>query len=109
MATIAQSYILTGTTRFFFPFPVRFEGHIQLSVEGAGTVDPENFSVEGAGPAAVSVTVVWPDAPANLGLLTISRIVPVQRVSDFTDDQAITAAKLNAEFTNIYQILEQMQ
>lgn len=108
MATIAQSYILTGTTRFYFPFPVRFPGHIQLTVEGGGTVDPEDYTVEGAGPAAVAVTVVWPNAPADQGLLTIARIVPVQRVTDFENDQAVTAAKLNAEFDNIYQILEQM-
>lgn len=108
MATIAQSYILNGQTTFFFPFAVRFEGHITLSIEGAGTVDPSDYTVIGAGPAATGVEVSYPMAPADGTLLTISRVVPIQRVAgDFADDERITAAKLNDEFNNIYQILEQ--
>lgn len=106
MATIAQSYILQGQTTFFFPFAVRFAGHITLSIEGAGTVDPSDYEVLGVGPAATGVEVFYPTAPADGSLLTISRVVPVQRVTDFQDDQRITAADLNAEFDNIIQIIE---
>lgn len=108
MATIAQSYILNGQTTFFFPFAVRFKAHIDLEIEGAGTVDPSDYTVLGAGPAATGVEVSYPDAPADGSLLTIQRVVPIQRVAgDFPDDERITAAKLNDEFNNIYQILEQ--
>lgn len=107
MATIAQSYILNGQTTFFFPFTVRFAGHITVAIDGAGTVDPGDYTVTGAGPAATGVEVFYPNAPADGSLLTIQRVVPVQRVTDFQDDQRITAADLNAEFDNIYQILEQ--
>lgn len=106
MSTVSQSFVLTGRTEFFFPYPVRFEGHISLSIEGSGTVNPADYSVTGASPSATGVTVVYPTAPADGQLLTISRVIPPQRVVTFTDDTEITAAKLNAEFDNIYQILE---
>lgn len=105
MSTVAQSFVLTGRTEFFFPYPVRFDTHITLSIEGAGTVDPADYTVIGAGPSAVSCTVRYPNAPADGQLLTIARVTPAQRISEFADDEEITAAKLNAEFDNIYQIL----
>lgn len=108
MATIAQSYVLNGQRTFFFPYPTRFSGHITLSVEGAGVVDTAEYTVTGAGPAATSVSVNWPNAPADGSILTIARVVPVDRVTDFKDDQPILPRDLNAEFDNIYQILEQM-
>jgi len=105
MSTVAQSFVLTGRTDFFFPFPVRFETHITLSIDGSGTVNPADYSVIGANPSATSVVVRYPTAPADGQLLTISRVIPVQRVAILDDDTEITAAKLNAEFDNIYQIL----
>lgn len=103
-STVSQSFVLTGRTEFFFPFPVRFEGHIKLTIEGAGEVNPADYSVTGAGPSATGVTVTYPDAPADGELLTISRVIPIQRVTFFTDDAEITADALNAEFDNLYQI-----
>lgn len=108
MATIAQSYRLVGPKEFFFPFSVRVAGHIQVQVEGLGTVSPNDYTVEGASPASRGVTVRWPNAPADGSTLTILRVVPVERVTDFKDDRPIRADDLNAEFNNIYQILEQM-
>lgn len=106
MSTVAQSYVLTGRTEFFFPYPVRFQTHVTLSIEGGGVVDPADYDVIGAGPSATSVTVRYPNAPADGQLLTVSRLIPVQRVSEFPDDSEITAAALNAEFDNIYQLIE---
>jgi len=106
MSTVAQSYVLTGRTEFFFPFPVRFATHITLQIEGGTTVNPADYSVTGASPSANGVTVIYPNAPADGQLLTISRVVPVKRLNDFADDEEITAAKLNSEFDNAYQALE---
>jgi len=105
MSTVAQSYVLTGRTTFFFPFPVRFATHITLQIEGGTTVNPADYSVTGASPSATGVTVTYPSAPADGQLLTISRIVPAKRLVTFTSDAEITAANLNAEFDNFYQIL----
>jgi hypothetical protein len=79
MSTVAQSFVLTGRTEFFFPYPVRFDTHVVLSIEGAGTVDPADYTVIGAGPSAVSCTVRYPNAPADGQLLTIARVIPAQR------------------------------
>jgi len=106
MSTVAQSYVLTGRTTFFFPFPVRFATHITLQIEGGTTVNAADYTVEGAGPSATGAVVTYPNAPADGQLLTISRVIPVERVTTFTADAEITAAKLNAEIDNIYQIIE---
>lgn len=108
MSNTSQSYVLTGRTEFFFPFPVRFPGHITVQIEGGGTVNPSDYTVEGAGPSATGATVIYPNAPADGQLLTISRIIPVKRVTTFTADAEITAAKLNAEIDNLYQIYEDL-
>jgi len=108
MSTVAQSYVLTGRTQFPFPFPVRFSGQVTLTLEGGATVNPADYTVEGAGPGAVSVTVSYPTAPADGQLLTISRLTPPRRVTTFTSDREITAAALNAEFDNLYQIYAEL-
>lgn len=108
MSTVSQSYVLTGRTEFFFPFPVRFDTHITLSIDGGGTVDPADYSVIGAGPSATGVTIKYPNAPADGQLLTASRLLPTTRGTRFTADSKITADALNDELDKIYQIIEQL-
>lgn len=106
MASIVQQYVLDGTKQFFFPFPVRVPGNIKLEVEGAGEVPNDQYEVEGIGPASTAVTVRWRNAPSDGSVLRIYREVAVMRVTDFRSDRPITADDLNAEFDNIYRIMQ---
>lgn len=106
MASIVQQYVLDGAKQFFFPYPVRVPGHIRLNVEGGGDVPEDQYEVEGIGPASTSVTIRWRTAPSDGSALRIYREVAMQRVTDFKADRPITADELNAEFDNIYRILE---
>lgn len=107
MSTVSQSYVLTGRTEFFFPFTVRFDTHITLSIDGA-TVNPADYTVIGAGPSATGVTIKYPNAPADGQLLTASRILPTTRQTRFTSDAKITADALNAELDTLYELYAQL-
>lgn len=102
----SQTYTLTGVTDFMFPFNVRFKSELTLATLPGGIVPPQAYEVIGAGPNSTFVVVRWPDAPAGgFQQLVISRTVPVQRVTEYVNDEAVTAEALNDEVDNIYRLL----
>ena len=104
-----QDYVLDGSRQFVFPFPVADATDMRLQLFPGTTVPQEDYTVTGAGPASQGVTITWPDAPTDPDVvLTISRQTPPERVSDFPNNQAVSARALNAEFDTIYQILDEL-
>lgn len=105
MAT-SKSYNLNGPTEFPFPYPVRTADDLVLNLSLGGTVPPSSYEVVGTGANSIGVTVRYPSAPTDgTQSLTVSRITPIEAVSDFTSDQAVTARALNDEIENIYRAI----
>ena len=104
-----QEYVLDGNRQFIFPFPVRDASDLRLQVSPGTAVPQEDYKVTGAGPASQGVTVQWSGAPTNPELiLTIIRETPPDRVTDFPNNQAVSARALNAEFDNVYAALQDL-
>lgn len=102
----SQNYVLDGQRRFVFPFPVQDPSDLRLQLFPGDIVSPDDYVVTGAGPGSQGVTVEWPSAPTNEDItLGIFRETPAERVTDFPNNQAVSARALNAEFDNIYQAI----
>lgn len=100
-------YDFTGAKEFPFPHPVRVPSQITVEVRPGGVVPPTEYDVIGYGPRATGVTIRWPGAPgaSSTAQLIISRYVEPERVTEFSDDEGVTAGALNAEFDNAYRAL----
>jgi len=106
MAT-EQTYVLDGPTEFFFPFPVRTDGQVVVSLIPGGVLPQSEYTVIGASATANGVTIRYPNAPRDGSVeLSVVRRTEPNRVSTFLDDLSITATGLNAEFDNILQIVQ---
>ena len=101
-----QDYALDGSRQFVFPFAVQDASDLRLQLFPGTAVPQEDYTVTGAGPASQGVTVTWPDAPTEPETtLAIIRDTPPARVTDFPNNQAVSARALNAEFDNVYQVI----
>ncbi len=101
-----QDYVLDGSRQFVFPFAVQDASDLRLQLFPGTAVPQEDYTVTGAGPASQGVTVTWPDAPTEPEVtLAIIRETPPVRVTDFPNNQAVSARALNAEFDNVYQVI----
>ena len=101
-----QDYALDGSRQFVFPFAVQDASDLRLQLFPGTVVPQEDYTVTGAGPASQGVTVTWPDAPTEPEItLAIIRETPPERVTDFPNNQAVSARALNAEFDNVYQVI----
>ena len=103
----SQTYTLDGPREFSFPFPVRRPEQITVEVDPGGVVPPSQYQVIGASPFATGVTIRWTGAPVDgESSLIISRVTEPDRLSEFEQDVRVTARGLNAEFDNVYQVLQ---
>lgn len=104
-----ETYSLNGPKDFYFPHPVRYPAQITVEVIPGGILPSSQYQVIGYGPTATGVTVRYPSAPTDgTQELAISRQTEPERVSEFEDDVGATAAALNAEFDNLYQVLQDL-
>lgn len=105
-----QEYNLNGPKSFYFPYPVRYPSQLTVEVLPGGVLPASAYQVIGYGPTSTGVTIYYPTAPTNgTSTLRVSRIIPPERITVFTEDRGATAAALNAEFDNIYGSLQDYQ
>jgi hypothetical protein len=106
---MSEIYILNGPIDFYFPHPVRYPAQLVVEIRPGGILPSSQYQVIGYGPTATGVTVRYPSAPTDAAHeLVISRHTEPERVTIFEDDAGATAAALNAEFDNIYQVLQDL-
>ncbi|MBI1206777.1 MAG: hypothetical protein GC191_05750 [Azospirillum sp.] len=99
-------YIGTGSqTEFTYPFPI-FET-ADLEVYLGAALQATGFAVDGAG-ATAGGSVFFATAPANGTTVTLTRRVPIERVSDFLESGPLPASSLNAEFDRLTACLQQV-
>ena len=102
-----EFYVLDGPTDFYFPHPVRYPNQVTVEVAPGGVVPPSEYEIIGYGATATGVTIRYPGAPVGKDKnLIISRRTEPERISYFEDDVGAPASALNAEFDNMYQLIQ---
>lgn len=99
-------YVGDGVQKqFVYPFPI-FE-IMDLEVYLDSTKQETGFTVNGAGLSEGGV-VVFDMAPANNVIVTLRRILVIERTSDFQEGGAFRAIVVNKEFDRLIAIQQQV-
>jgi hypothetical protein len=100
-------YISDGVQALFvFPFPVFDAENLQVFVEEVLKVG--TYTIAGVG-ASQGGSILFIDAPANGVRITLRRLLPVQRITDFQEGGDFRAASLNDELDYQTAALQQVQ
>lgn len=92
-------------TSFTYPFPIFNPSHLRISINGA--VQSSQYSVLGAG-NTTGGSVVFDNAPLSGAVVTLERVIPLQRVSDFIEGGELSANALNNEFDYLTMATQQL-
>ncbi|WP_337997153.1 phage baseplate protein [Oleispirillum naphthae] len=95
-----------AVTDFTFPFPVFADG--DLLVYLGDTLQTSGYTVSGAGESAGG-TAVFAAAPAAGTVVTLTRMVPEERTTDFQEGGAFRATVINEELDRIVCMVQQLR
>lgn len=104
-----QQYIATlNQTVFPYPFPITQDADLVVVINGVTQVTDSTYSVSGVGnPTGGNVT-------RNVGstagdIVTLFRDIDIKRLTQIGQNSGFSSTAFNAEFNNIYLIMQQLQ
>ncbi|MCC6598431.1 MAG: hypothetical protein IT559_06545 [Alphaproteobacteria bacterium] len=99
-------YVANGTQSVFvYPFPIFASEDMAVYKNGAKTLS--GFDITGAGNTAGG-SVTFDTAPAEGVIITLSRELPIERMTDYLEGGEFSAASINAELDYIIASLQQV-
>ena len=99
-------YVVNGTqTIFTYPFPIFASEDLKVYLDGA--LQASGYTVNGAGNTSGG-SVTFDTAPAMDTILTLTRELPIERVSDFLEGGGFSAQSINTELDYIIAALQQV-
>ena len=99
-------YTADGATKdFSYDFPIFASEDLAVYLDGAKQAS--GFSVSGAGQTEGG-TVTFDSAPANGVTVTLERLMPIERMSDFIEGGDFSAAALNTELDFLTAAVQQV-
>lgn len=108
-ATPYIQYIATnGQTVFPYPFPITQDSDLMVVVNGVTLQTDAGYTLSGQG-NATGGNVTFTLGQAANAIITIFRDITIERVTQFAQNSGFSSAAFNAEYNNIYLILQQLQ
>ncbi len=99
-------YVANGTqTAFTFPFPIFASEDLEVFLDSA--LQATGFTVAGAGQTAGG-TLTFDTAPAAGVAVTLSRRLPIERMTDFLESGPLPASSLNLELDMLTAAVQQV-
>jgi hypothetical protein len=99
-------YLASGTqTTFAYPFPIFESADLKVYIDGAPQLS--GFDISGAG-ATTGGSVTFNAAPANGAIVTLSRELPIERVTDYLEGGDFSAQSINNELDYLVAALQQV-
>ncbi|MCD8498052.1 MAG: hypothetical protein LRZ85_08245 [Alphaproteobacteria bacterium] len=99
-------YLADGIeTVFTYPFPIFASEDLKVYLDGAPQVS--GFDIAGAG-ATSGGTVTFDTAPAEDAIVTLVRILPLERLTDFIEGGDFSASAINTELDFLVAALQQV-
>lgn len=100
------TYVCNGSQdTFSFPFPIFASEDLVVKLDGAMQVS--GFTISGAGETNGG-TVVFDTAPAMDTILTLERVLPIERITDFLEGGEFSADAINTELDYLVASLQQI-
>ncbi len=100
-------YTANGSqTVFLYPFPIFASEDMVVSLDGAPQVS--GFTISGAG-ATAGGDVTFDTAPTSGVIVTLERILPIERVTDFLEGGDFSAQSINNELDYMVAAIQQVE
>lgn len=98
----------SGQTLFPFPFPITQDSDLVVVVNGITQATDAGYTLSGQGnPTGGNLTfTVGQTAGA---IVTLFRNIPIERITQIAQNSGFSSTAFNAEYNNIYLILQQLQ
>ncbi len=93
-------------TVFAYPFPIFASEDLAVFLDGAGQVS--GFAITGAGNTAGG-NVTFDAAPASGVTVTLERVLPIERVTDFLEGGDFSAQSINNELDYLVAAIQQVE
>lgn len=107
-ATPSAQYIATaGQTVFPYPFPITQDSDLVVVVNGVTQSVDVGYSLSGQG-NALGGFVTFGTGLAGGSVVTVYRDIIIERVTQIAQNSGFSSVAFNAEFNNIYLILQQL-
>lgn len=99
-------YVADGIdTNYSYPFPIFASEDMQVFFDGAPQVS--GFIIDGAG-ETLGGSITFDVAPDNGVIITLARVLPIERVTDFLEGGDFSAQSINNELDYIIASVQQV-
>lgn len=102
-------YIATnGQTVYPYPFPITQDSDLLVIINGVTQATDSTYSLSGQGNALGGNVTLNTGSKAG-DIITLSRDVQIDRITQISQNSGFASSTFNAEFNNIYLILQQLE
>lgn len=102
-------YIATnGQTSFPYPFPITQDSDLIVVDDGNTLNTDSGYSLSGVG-NATGGNVTFTTGQTAGAIVTLYRDIPIERLTQISQNSGFSSTAFNAEYNNIYLILQQLQ
>jgi len=99
-------YVANGAQNTFsYPFPIFASEDLAIYIDGA--LQSSGFTIQGAGETDGG-DVVFDSAPEESAIITLSRELPIERITDYIEGGDFSAASINNELDYMIAALQQV-
>lgn len=108
VAPYKQYVAAQGQTTFGYPFPITQDSDLVVVINGVTQITDSTYSLTGQGNDTGGNVILATGSTAG-DIITLYRDVPIERITQFSQNSGFSSAAFNAEFNNLYLIAQQLE
>ncbi|MDE2469634.1 MAG: hypothetical protein KGL35_13070, partial [Bradyrhizobium sp.] len=102
-------YVATsGQTVFPYPFEITQDSDLVVVYNGVTYATDSGYTLSGVGNSTGGNVTFTAGATAG-DIITLYRDIPIERLTQFAQNGGFSSTAFNAEFNNVYLLLQQLQ
>lgn len=102
-------YVATaGQTVYPYPFPITQDSDLVVVINGVTQATDSTYSLTGQGNDTGGNCVLNAGSAAG-DIVTLYRDIAIERITQFSQNSGFSSAAFNAEFNNLYLIMQQLE
>lgn len=98
----------SGQTVFPYPFPITQDSDLVVVVGGVAQPTDGGYSLSGVG-NDTGGNVTFTSGQTSGTIITLYRDIPIERLTQFSQNGGFSSSAFNAEFNNLYLIAQQIE
>ena len=102
-----QYVAMSGQTVFPYPFEITQDSDLVVVANGVTLATDSGYTVSGVG-ASTGGNITFTSGRTAGDIITLYRDIPIERLTQFAQNGGFSSTAFNAEFNNVYLILQQL-